>query len=272
MDDSGEDRDLLDPTVIKGPGHGERKKWPVTVVFVCTTLVVTVLLLGAGFAGGLLAGKAIYGSSSSASVNASCGNASCTLPNWGGNVTLSGGKTVPVTEWLDAELQPDNIKENLRELTEKPHIAGNVSDMEVAMLIYNRWKGYKTFDRVELANYTVLLQYPGNGSSPNRLELRESGGEVVYTAATRQEKPLLPQERDPSVAPPFNAYSGTGNVSGPLVYVNYGRLEDFYYLNTTLNISLDGHICIIRYGKIYRGDKVTLNERVQISPSKLSCH
>ena len=150
--------------------------------------------------------------------------------------------------------------------------------MEVAMLIYNRWKGYKTFDRVELANYTVLLQYPGNSSSPNRLELRESGGKVVYTAATRQEKPLLPQERDPSVAPPFNAYSGTGNVSvrqpldhisspvtislywqGPLVYVNYGRLEDFYYLNTSLNISLDGHVCIIRYGKIYRGDKVTLN-------------
>ncbi|CAI8052637.1 N-acetylated-alpha-linked acidic dipeptidase 2 [Geodia barretti] len=206
MDDSGEDRDLLDPTVIKAPGRGERKKWPVAAVFVCTTVVVTVLLLGAG------------------------------------------------------------------ELTEKPHIAGNVSDMEVAMLIYNRWKGYKTFDRVELANYTVLLQYPGNSSSPNRLELRESGGKVVYTAATRQEKPLLPQERDPSVAPPFNAYSGTGNVSGPLVYVNYGRLEDFYYLNTTLNISLDGYVCIIRYGKIYRGDKVTLNtERVQILPSKLSC-
>ena len=114
MDDSGEDRDLLDPTVIKAPGRGERKKWPVAAVFVCTTVVVTVLLLGAGFAGGLLAGKVIYGSSSSASVNASCSNASSTLPNWGGNVTLNGGKTVPVTEWLDAELQPENIKENLR--------------------------------------------------------------------------------------------------------------------------------------------------------------
>ena len=29
-------------------------------------------------------------------------------------MTLNGGKTVPVTEWLDAELQPENIKENLR--------------------------------------------------------------------------------------------------------------------------------------------------------------
>ena len=100
-----------------------------------------------------------------------------------------------------------------RQLTEKPHIAGNVSDVDVAMFIYNTWKSYRNFDSVELANYTVLLQYPGNGSGVNRLELRESGGKVIYTAATRQEKPLLPQERDPSVAPPFNAYSGTGNVS-----------------------------------------------------------
>ena len=88
-----------------------------------------------------------------------------------------------------------------------------MSDVDVAMLIYNTWKSYRNFDSVELANYTVLLQYPGNGSGVNRLELRESGGKVIYTAATRQEKPLLPQERDPSVAPPFNAYSGTGNVS-----------------------------------------------------------
>ena len=156
----------------------------------------------------------------------------------------------------------------------------------MALLIYNRWKSYKTFDRVELANYTVLLQYPGNRSSPNRLELREPGGKVVYTAATQEEKPLLPLERDPSVAPPFNAYSGTGNVSvrhthtleltpttvnytflslscqGPLVYVNYGRWEDFHYLNTTLNISLDGHICIIRYGNIFRGDKVNMKTQL----------
>ena len=99
-----------------------------------------------------------------------------------------------------------------RVLTAKPHIAGNVSDLDVGKLIYESWKGYN-FDSVEEASYTVLLQYPGNQSRPNRLELRGSGGEVIYEAAIQQEKPLLPQERDPSVAPPFNAYSGTGNAS-----------------------------------------------------------
>lgn len=40
------------------------------------------------------------------------------------------------------------------------------------------------------------------------------------------------------------------------MYVNYGRLEDFLYLNRTLNLSLEGHVCIARYGEIFRGDKV----------------
>lgn len=94
----------------------------------------------------------------------------------------------------------------------RPHIAGNVSDIDVALMIYNRWKGYN-FDKLELTNYTVLLQYPGNYTNPNQLQLLNSSGEVIYNAPIQREKPLLPQEEDPSVAPPFNAYSGTGNVT-----------------------------------------------------------
>ena len=42
---------------------------------------------------------------------------------------------------------------------------------------------------------------------------------------------------------------------GDVVYVNYGRIEDFDYLaNHSINIT--GKIVIARYGKIYRGDKV----------------
>ena len=99
-----------------------------------------------------------------------------------------------------------------RELTKKPHIAGNVSDIDVALLVYERWKGYK-FDKLELVNYTVLLQYPGNYTRPNQLQLQDSAGKVVYSASIQQEKPLLPLEEDPSVAPPFNAYSGMGNAT-----------------------------------------------------------
>ena len=42
---------------------------------------------------------------------------------------------------------------------------------------------------------------------------------------------------------------------GPLVYVNYARIEDFVYLKNQ-SFELNGTIAIARYGKIFRGDKV----------------
>ena len=55
--------------------------------------------------------------------------------------------------------------------------------------------------------------------------------------------------------PSFLAYSGSGNASGNLVYVNYGTELDFKTL-ANYSISLNGSIAIIRYGKIFRGSKV----------------
>lgn len=45
-------------------------------------------------------------------------------------------------------------------------------------------------------------------------------------------------------------------IQGPLVYVNYGSIDDFFYLTRNLSLNLSNHICISRYGAIYRGDKV----------------
>ena len=93
----------------------------------------------------------------------------------------------------------------------KPHIAGSDANKGLAMLIYNQWKGFN-FDVVELANYSVLLSYP-NESNPNALQLMDASSNVLYDAKTRQEPPLTPGEDDPTVASPFNAYSGSGSVS-----------------------------------------------------------
>jgi hypothetical protein len=43
---------------------------------------------------------------------------------------------------------------------------------------------------------------------------------------------------------------------GELVYVNYGRIEDFLYLTKNKSIDLTNKTLIARYGKIFRGDKV----------------
>ena len=45
---------------------------------------------------------------------------------------------------------------------------------------------------------------------------------------------------------------------GPLVFVNYGRIEDFIWITETQGININGSICIVKYGKINRGDKVCI--------------
>jgi N-acetylated-alpha-linked acidic dipeptidase len=62
-------------------------------------------------------------------------------------------------------------------------------------------------------------------------------------------------------APPtFLSYSASGDVTAELVYANYGRLQDFEKLVAS-GISVSGKIVIVRYGKIFRGNKVEIAEK-----------
>jgi len=54
--------------------------------------------------------------------------------------------------------------------------------------------------------------------------------------------------------PSYNAYSIDGDVTAPLVYVNYGRVEDYEQLER-MGASARGAIAIVRYGQIFRGVK-----------------
>ena len=53
-----------------------------------------------------------------------------------------------------------------------------------------------------------------------------------------------------------------------MVYVNYGRVEDFQKLERELGINVTGKIAIARYGKIFRGDKVMLSRRKHFEISR----
>ena len=54
--------------------------------------------------------------------------------------------------------------------------------------------------------------------------------------------------------PTYNAYSADGDVTAPLVYVNYGNREDYEQLDR-LGVSVKGAIVIARYGDGWRGIK-----------------
>ena len=106
-------------------------------------------------------------------------------------------------------------------MTEKPHIAGKERNMQIARDLYQQWKEYG-FDLVEMSNYSVLLDYV-NRSNYNVLKLQNSKGDTLYVANTTQEKPLVKGEDDPSVPPPFNAYSGVGQAKVGPALVSVGK-------------------------------------------------
>jgi len=57
--------------------------------------------------------------------------------------------------------------------------------------------------------------------------------------------------------PSYNAYSIDGDVTAPLVYANYGRVEDYERLER-MGVSTRGAIVLVRYGQIFRGVKAKI--------------
>jgi hypothetical protein len=67
-----------------------------------------------------------------------------------------------------------------------------------------------------------------------------------------------PSEDDPTMIALLLGFAKQGTAEGKLLYVNYGRSEDFQVLKENLTITnCSGYIVIMRYGKIYLGDKVS---------------
>jgi len=72
------------------------------------------------------------------------------------------------------------------------------------------------------------------------------------------EEPAVPgdptSDQSAEQLPTYNAYSIDGDVTAPLVYVNYGNREDYEQLDR-LGISVKGAIVLARYGGGWRGIK-----------------
>lgn len=99
-------KDESDETSI----NGARKCVPaidslLKLIFAAAIILCVVVI---AFLGGLFTGRSALCSSHN-----DVSSTSSDSPNWGADVTVD-GKTVPVVQWLDTELKPENIRENLR--------------------------------------------------------------------------------------------------------------------------------------------------------------
>ena len=148
---------------------------------------------------------------------------------------------------FDALLRAENLREWMKELTDKPFYTGSPGAMENAEFIAARFREWGLETSIE--TYHVLYPLP-------RERLLEMTAPVRFRA--RLQEPALDEDATSGITrdalPTFNAYSADGDVEAELVYVNYGIPADYEELERR-GIDVKGKIVIARYGGSWRGIK-----------------
>ena len=149
---------------------------------------------------------------------------------------------------------PKLAGEELKTLTAEPHLAASPEDHKTAEYVAQKFRaaGLET----TIVPYRVLMNRP----QVVRVEAYDPAGHLLMSGPTREHVEGDPGQDDPRVVMPFNGSSGSGDVTGEVVYANYGRLEDFNEL-AARHIDLHGKIVICRYGVNFRGVKIYLAEQ-----------
>jgi N-acetylated-alpha-linked acidic dipeptidase len=139
--------------------------------------------------------------------------------------------------------------QHLKTLTAAPHLASTPEDHKTALYVAEKFRaaGLET----EIVPYRVLMNQP----KVVHVEAFDAAGKLLVSGPTREHVDGDPGQDDPRVVMPFNGSSGSGDVTGEVVYANYGRLEDFDQL-AAQHTDLRGKIVLVRYGGNFRGVKV----------------
>ena len=139
------------------------------------------------------------------------------------------------------------LRDTMQRLSAHPHHVGSPYDRQNAEWILSQFKSWGL--NAEIETFDVLFPTP----KERVLELVEP---VHYTA--KLQEPAVAQDptsnQQNEQLPTYNAYSINGDVTAPLVYVNYGLPADYEELDR-LNVSVKGAIVIARYGNSWRGIK-----------------
>ena len=144
---------------------------------------------------------------------------------------------------FDSALDPAEMSGWMRELTSQPNHVGSPHDAENARTVMNLFRSWGWDAHIE--EFQVL--YPTPLSEELEL-LSPASFKATLTETTAQTTGELPA---------YVTYQGDGDVTAPLVYVNYGTTED-YELLRRLGVPVQGKVVIARYGAGWRGLKAKL--------------
>jgi N-acetylated-alpha-linked acidic dipeptidase len=142
---------------------------------------------------------------------------------------------------------PQRMRANMERISARPHHVGSPYDKENAEWILAQYKQWGWDAHIE--EFQVLFPTP-------KLRLLEMVAPTQFTA--KLEEPAVAvdptsKQKDEQL-PTYNAYSPDGDVTAPLVYVNYGLVADYEEL-ARHGVSVKGAIVIARYGESWRGIK-----------------
>ena len=143
---------------------------------------------------------------------------------------------------------PDNLRAYMQHLSARPHNVGTAYDKENAEWIAAKFKDFGLDTHIE--QFDVLYPTP----KERLVELVEGGPKF----SAKLQEPALPEDptsnQQSEQLPTYHAYSKDGDVTAPLVYVNYGIPEDYEQLDR-MGVSVQGKIVIARYYHSWRGIK-----------------
>lgn len=148
---------------------------------------------------------------------------------------------------FDGYLQAGNLRVWMEKLSARPHHLGSEFGKESAEFIRDQFRswGYEA----EIETFHVLFPTP-------RVRVLEMQSPKKFKAKLTE--PALREDpasgRTKGQLPVYNCWSPDGDVTGDLVFVNYGLPDDYEYLER-LGIDVKGKIVIAKYGRSWRGIK-----------------
>jgi len=142
---------------------------------------------------------------------------------------------------------PAKVRENMRRMSARPHHVGSPYDKDNAEWLLAQLKSYGLDAKIE--QFEALFPTPKSRKlellGPEKFEATLEEPALKVDPTSDQKKEQLPT---------YNAYSRDGDVTAPLVYVNYGAPADYEEL-AAMGVSVKGAIVIARYGQTWRGIK-----------------
>ena len=168
---------------------------------------------------------------------------------------IRGFPSKDVADELNVEKQAKSVPDTgrLRKymdfMAAEPHSAGSPRSKAVAEYVLGSFKEWGLDARIE--EFEALLPTP----TVRQVEVIGPRRFVL-----KLKEPVVPEDSDSGDAhqlPTYNAYGASGDVTGQVVYVNFGIPEDYEWL-AKQGIDVKGKIVIARYGKSWRGIKVKL--------------